>query len=97
MSRWGGVTAEEAAVHLKTALGGCPHSQAEPVILSTGETVACVCIACWDPLPAAWVRDQMELAHRVAYCRHENEVTLCSLGDPVDTLLCVGCGRQRTA
>lgn len=53
-------------------LSGCPHQQAEPVILITEETVACVCIACLAPLAADWITDQRDQAEREAWCSHEN-------------------------
>ena len=40
----------------------CAHRQAEPVILCTGELVACVCVECFEPLPARWVETQRRKA-----------------------------------
>lgn len=50
-----GVTAEEAGIRMKAALGGCPHTNPEPVILTTDEVVAAVCPDCLQPLPPSYV------------------------------------------
>lgn len=91
MKTWG-ITGEEAAVHIKAALGGCPHVQAEPVVLYTGELVACVCIICLDKLPANWIAGQREHAELVAYCTHETLIELRSLGQLHPDYTCNRCG-----
>jgi hypothetical protein len=50
-----GVTAEEAGIRMKAALGGCQHANPEPVILTTDEVVAAVCPDCLQPLPPSFV------------------------------------------
>lgn len=75
-------------------LSGCAHQQAEPVILSTDETVACVCIACLAPLSADWITNQRDKAEREAHCDHEREYEDRRLGY-LPRLQCFGCGRVR--
>lgn len=52
-----------AAATFEVDLMRCRHPQAEPVILTTGELVACVCIGCYQPLPAGYIEDQAKQAH----------------------------------
>lgn len=63
----------------------CRHPQAEPVILSTGELVACVCIGCYQQLSASYIKDQADDAHRLAYCSHR--------GSRFSRSTCSECGR----
>jgi hypothetical protein len=70
----------------------CSHQQAEPVVLSTGETVACVCISCIEPLAANWIANQRSTAERVAYCRHEDLVDITGFGKVETDYICAGCG-----
>lgn len=72
----------------------CPHQQAEPVTLMTGEQVACICIACLDQLPARHIDRQRLTAERVAYCTHEDTVKLADFGDAFGGYICTGCGSQ---
>lgn len=55
---------------LGSELGQCPHRQAEPVELATGETVACICISCLRQLPAKWIAWQRAQAETTARCTH---------------------------
>lgn len=66
----------------------CRHPQAEPVILTTGELVACVCIGCYQPLPADYIESQAEQAQREAYCTHRS----LRSHDWHRILVCDGCG-----
>jgi hypothetical protein len=75
----------------------CPHSQAEPVVLSTGELVACVCIACLCALPFDWIQDQRTRAERHARCEHDDEVDITAFGKVLTMLVCTICGRKREA
>jgi hypothetical protein len=70
----------------------CWHEQAEQVVLSTGETVACVCTGCLEALPANYVARQYELAYRVAYCPHDDIVEAGSWEDPGLVRICTSCG-----
>lgn len=70
----------------------CAHRQAEPVVLSTGEIVACVCIECLDPLSAGYVEDQRERAEQAAFCRHDETVELTMFGSAKRSFMCVDCG-----
>lgn len=45
----------------------CRHPQAEPVILTTGELVACVCIGCYHQLPADYIAFQCDHSETMAY------------------------------
>lgn len=73
-------------------LSGCQHQQAEPVILSTEETVACVCIACLAPLPADWIDNQRDAAEREARCTHADTWVDRRLGSRTVWHQCNGCG-----
>lgn len=53
-----GVTAEQACLSMEILAGGCPHRQSEPVTLSTGELVACICVKCYRQLPADWITSE---------------------------------------
>jgi hypothetical protein len=68
-------TAYEAGESLSLAMGvlagGCPHQRAEPVILCTGEQVACICTRCYRQLPETWILDQRARTEREAYCQHD--------------------------
>lgn len=72
----------------------CRHQQAEPVILSTGETVACVCIACLGPLSADWIDKQRATAEARAFCAHDpaDQVEIVAFGDQLIRVLCAECG-----
>lgn len=54
----GGLSMEIAGARLNAALGGCTHTSAVPVEISTGETVAWLCPTCGQQLPADWERPQ---------------------------------------
>lgn len=60
----------QAEATLHQDLRRCQHPQAEPVIPTTGELVACVCIGCYEQLSADYIEQQAERAHLAAYCRH---------------------------
>lgn len=96
MNDWG-ITAEEAAMYIKAALGRCPHAQAEPVVLCTGELVACVCITCLDKLPAHWISRQREHAELVAYCTHEDLDEIREIGKLRPDYHCASCGEWNPA
>lgn len=85
-----------AEATLAADLRRCRHPQAEPVILSTGELVACVCIGCYHQLPADYIGGQVEQAQREAYCTHDDEVDITGFGQVEHTHTCTGCGRIRT-
>lgn len=70
----------------------CQHPQAEPVILSTGELVACVCVTCFNPLPADYIERQAERAHLEAHCTHSNTVEITAFGEANRRYTCIGCG-----
>lgn len=70
----------------------CVHLQAEPVALSTGEQVACICIGCHQQLPAGYIEDQATKAHREAYCTHEDSLEVTRFGSPDRTYACGDCG-----
>lgn len=88
----GGISAVEAVINLKVALGGCQHQQAVPVQLVTGETVACLCIACLDRLPADWIDRQRRRAEREARCSHDRYVEDRRFGSSLTVRLCTDCG-----
>lgn len=73
----------------------CRHPQAEPVILSTGELVACVCITCLERLVAHYIRVQYRDAEREAYCTHDHELDITGFGQAELTLICSRCGHMR--
>lgn len=73
----------------------CSHRQAEPVVLSTGELVACVCIACLAALSADWIDNQRERAVRIAYCDHGDQIEITQFGQAVRQYLCNGCGELK--
>lgn len=95
MSAFGGITAEEASINLKIAFGGCPHLRAEPVILSTGEQVACVCASCLRQLPREWISNQRDRAHREAFCKHEEWLEMPELGRLAVDAQCRACSTWR--
>ena len=72
----------------------CTHQQAEPVVLSTGETVACVCIICLSALSADWVTNQRRRAEQTAHCAHDDLIELGMFGQhPADAdRICRDCG-----
>lgn len=84
---------EAMSASLIRDLQRCRHPQAEPVILSTGEQVASVCIGCYHQLPAEYIHGQAEKAHREAYCTHDNEVDITGFGQVEATTTCIKCGR----
>ena len=64
----GGVSAELAGARLRAAFGPCAHGEAVPVETLDGETVAWLCPACDEQLPADWVspaarREALERDH----------------------------------
>lgn len=73
-------------------VSGCAHQQAEPVILSTGELVACVCINCYAQLPDTYIVTQRTRAEREAHCQHADLVEMTKLGQAERSYLCVECG-----
>ena len=70
----------------------CAHRQAEPVTLSTGETVACVCIECFDSLPPNRILDQRDRAEVEAFCEHDDTVELTMFGSAKREFNCIACG-----
>lgn len=70
----------------------CAHRQAEPVVLSTGEAVACVCTTCLAPLSATWIDDQRRRAEITAYCAHEDLVDITGFGKVEREIICATCG-----
>lgn len=71
----------------------CVHRQAEPVVLSNGEHVACICIKCWDQLPDTYIAGQRAKAEREAYCTHEDTMDFTQFGQiPGSQIQCVRCG-----
>lgn len=70
----------------------CWHPQAEPVVLADGETVACVCITCFAPLPAGYIDDQRRFAEVKARCTHEWTIELAELGKLKSDHMCTECG-----
>lgn len=95
MGGFGGVTTQEACINIKIALGGCRHTQAEPVMLSTGELVASVCVSCLSALPADWISNQAEKAHREAFCEHAEWIEMPELGRVEVDAICRDCGAAR--
>lgn len=70
----------------------CCHQQAHPVQLScTGEIVSCVCVECWEPLPADYIARQLAHCLRAAFCAHGNIITVHAVGTP-DLAFCSECG-----
>lgn len=78
---------------MKAPPGDCPHQQAEPVKLSSGELVACICISCFEQLPMAFIQRQKTDAMREAFCKHETRVELVELGSLDVEAMCIGCGQ----
>lgn len=71
----------------------CPHRQAEPVVLTTGETVACLCVVCLEALPADYVDRQRDTAHAIAVCLHEDTAEITTWGSPAYGYeICTACG-----
>lgn len=70
----------------------CQHPQAEPVVLSTGEQVACVCIGCYEQLPADHIKRQAEAAHREAHCDHTGAIEVTAFGKADRHFICNECG-----
>lgn len=85
---------ERLALTMQIIGGGCSHRQAEPVLLNTGELVACVCIACLRALPYDWISDQMHRAYREAHCEHE-WIEMPTLGSAEVDAQCRDCGTWR--
>jgi hypothetical protein len=75
----------------------CLHRQAEPVILNTGEQVASVCIECLAPLSADHIEKQRAKAEIAAYCRHEDRISIRSLGEALNTEICMLCSERGVA
>lgn len=75
----------------------CAHPQAEPVILSTGEQVACICLNpdCYQQLPADYITTQRDIAELRACCEHENRIDLIELGTVDWDQICQDCGEIR--
>jgi hypothetical protein len=74
-------------------VAGCPHRQAEPVLLrNTGEHVACLCISCYGQLSVDWIERQRARAEREAHCDHEREVEVRRLGLLESDFHCTDCG-----
>jgi hypothetical protein len=86
----------QIAAAFSRELNRCRHPQAEPVVLTTGELVACVCIGCYQPLPAEYIEDQSTEAQREAYCRHVYEHDITGFDAVEHTMICSHCGRMRT-
>jgi hypothetical protein len=84
-----GVKAEATFV---ADLRRCRHPQAEPVVLTTGELVACVCIGCYQQLPADYIERQATEAHVEAYCLHKDSVEVTRFGSRDRTYACRDCG-----
>lgn len=95
MAMFGGVTTQEACINIEMALGGCAHNQAEPVILSTGELVACVCISCLRALPFDWITNQVSRGHREAFCAHQEWIEMPMFGRVEVDATCRDCGAWR--
>lgn len=77
----------------------CLHRQAEPVELTTGEIVACVCIECLQPLPAdhiaRQIRDAWDEARRERLrktCPHTESVEIITFGMAEAEHMCLWCG-----
>jgi hypothetical protein len=70
----------------------CAHRQAEPVVLSTGEVVASVCIECYAPLSADYIDSQRERAERTAFCEHDEKAEITMFGEAKRSYICIDCG-----
>lgn len=70
----------------------CAHRQAELVVLSTGETVASICIECFESLASNYIGNQRERAEREAFCEHLETVELTTFGSAKRTFTCIDCG-----
>jgi len=77
-----------------TAALGCAHSQAEPVVLSTGETVASVCVGCLAGLATDYIDRQRGRAEREAFCTHDDLIEMTSLGE-LPWSICTQCGANQ--
>lgn len=73
---------------------GCRHQQAEPVVLITGETVACVCIRCLERLSAEYIDQQYDRAYQIATCPHNDTVDVAAYGGFPRTVWCAECGER---
>lgn len=73
----------------------CRHQQAEPVVLCTGEMVACICTRCFEQLPAGYIDTQREWAEIAAYCDHDDEIDVQAFADPHPVFMCLRCGQRR--
>lgn len=69
----------------------CPHRQAEPVVLITGETVATVCVECLTPLPADYIDKQLHKAARVAFCEHQETIGIGTWSQSEPWRMCQDC------
>ena len=70
----------------------CAHRQAEPVVLSTGETVASICIECFESLASDYIGNQRERAEREAFCEHLDTWELTAFGSAKRSFNCIDCG-----
>lgn len=70
----------------------CWHRQAEPVTLSTGEVVACICIECYQQLSLGYIEDQRKRAEIAANCDHDDWVDITGFGDQYRRYICLYCG-----
>ena len=70
----------------------CVHRQAEPVTLTSGEQVACICIECFQQLPADYITGQMLRAELEAYCAHFETIEFTKFGDSCRSYQCLHCG-----
>lgn len=86
---------ERLSVIMAMAGGGCRHLRAEPVILCTGEQVACVCVSCFRQLPRDWISNQRDHAHREAFCQHEEWLEMPELGRLAVDAQCRACSTWR--
>jgi hypothetical protein len=83
---------KEYADALFAGLMRCRHPQAEPVILSTGELVACVCIGCYQQLPAEYIDWQRDRSNLEAYCPHRDKVEVTGFNKADREFICRACG-----
>lgn len=82
----------QAAATFEADLMRCRHPQAEPVILTTGELVACVCIGCYQQLPADYIGWQRDRSYVEAYCTHDDKVEVTAFGKADREYNCTACG-----
>lgn len=82
----------ESVIPFKPQGSSCSHRQAEPVVLFTGETVACVCILCMEQLPSDWIDMQRWRAETEARCSHEDLAEITRFDSPHREYTCLTCG-----